>query len=61
LNRVFGQVIDNAELHDPDTAEPVLEVLSKKAIEGLVAMERGDHAGLISFANQITEAYCGFP
>ena len=61
INRVFEQVISNPELHDPDTADPILEVLSKKAIEGLEALERGDHAELGSSANQITEAYCGLP
>ena len=61
LNRVFEQVISNPELHDPDTAEPILEVLSQKSIEGIEALEHGDHAGLISSANQIAEAYCGLP
>jgi hypothetical protein len=61
LNRVFVRVLDNPDLTEPDTAEPVLQTLSAQALIGLTGIEQRDRDLLISAANQITEAYCGFP
>jgi hypothetical protein len=59
LNRVFVQVLDSPDLIDPDTADPILEVLSAQAINGLEAIARSDQGLLVSSADQLTEAYCG--
>ena len=61
LNRVFAGITDNPDFIDADTAEPILEVLSHWAVEGIDAIEQQDDNQLISAANQLTEVFCAIP
>lgn len=57
LNRIFSHVIDNPELIDPETADPVLSTLLEHALLGLSVLD--DQELLVQSAQQLTEAYCG--
>jgi hypothetical protein len=59
LNRIFAQLLDNPDLYEVDTTEPILEVISAQALSGIKAIEQLDSEALASSANQLTEAYCG--
>ena len=56
LNRVFAQIIDNPELHDPETAEPVLETIF---VQALLGTDSRSVEELRDCDKPITEAYCG--
>jgi len=61
LNRVLVQALENPDLTDPDTAGPVLDTLRTQALRALDGVALADRDLIVSAANQITEAYCGFP
>jgi hypothetical protein len=58
---MFGSLIDNTELHDPDQVEPILEVIYARSNEGLDAIESSDQQLLLLTANRLTEAYSAIP
>src|SRR6266852_6280790 len=61
LNRIFAAIIDNPDFIDADTAEPILEILSRRALDGIDAVERQNGGQLISAANELTEVFCAIP
>lgn len=61
LNRIFGSLIDNPELHDPEQTGPILEFIYEHSCDGLDAVESGDTERLVSTANQLTEGYLAIP
>lgn len=61
LNRVYSQLLEHSELHDPDTSIPILDVIKDHALQGLRAIDRSDDAALLRAADGITDAYCALP
>ena len=61
LNRVFAFVLDDPELLDPDTSEPILETLYQFSRNGLDAIEADRVDRLIEAANSLAAAYSVLP
>lgn len=59
LNRVLVQILENPDLYEADTSEPVIEVVAASAQRAIDAIKVGDLTALTRAANEITEAYCG--
>jgi hypothetical protein len=61
LHQIFAAITDNPDFYDADSAMPVLEILSHRALDGIDAIEQRNDSLLIPLANQLTEVYCAIP
>jgi hypothetical protein len=61
LNRTFVFLVDNGELSDPDTSEPILETLYQCVRDGIDAVDNNKMDDLIEAANHLVAAYSVLP